>query len=76
MSDLVDFASTFPDNTANKVVRDKDLLRLKLVLLRRILLRGRGRVVHVGVRVPGDIGGGHPCGSACIARRSVARVRK
>ena len=30
---LIDFASTFSNNTANEVIRDKDLLRLKLVLL-------------------------------------------
>jgi len=76
---LVDFASTFPNNTPNKVVRDKDLLRLKLVLLRRVLLRRRRRsrgIVHVGVRIPRNVGGRHPRGSACIARRPVARMRE
>jgi hypothetical protein len=38
MPDLVDFASAFPNNTANEVVRDKDLLRLKLVLLRGVVV--------------------------------------
>ena len=30
---LVDFASAFSDNAANEVIRDKNLLGLKLVLL-------------------------------------------
>ena len=31
--DLVDFASAFSDNAANEVIRDKNLLGLKLMLL-------------------------------------------
>jgi hypothetical protein len=76
--DLVDFTSAFPDDAANEIIRDKDLLRLELVLLRGVVLRrGRrrwGRVVHVEIRIPRNVGGRHPRGSACIARRPVARM--
>jgi hypothetical protein len=77
MPDLVDFASAFPNDTANEVVRNKDLLRLKLVLLRRVVLRRwRRRVVHVGIGIPRNVGGRHPCGSTCIAGGPIGRVRK
>lgn len=77
MPDLVDFASAFPDNAADEIVGDKDLLRLKLVLLLRGVVLGRGgRVVHVKSRMSGDIGGGHPGRPTCITRRPIARMRK
>jgi hypothetical protein len=48
---LVDFTSALPNDTADKIVGDKDLLRLELVLLRRVVLRRsrRRRVVHVEI---------------------------
>ena len=76
MPDLVDFTSTFPDNAANEIIGDKDLLRLELVLLRGVGLGRGSRVVHVEVRISRHIRGGHPCGPTCITGRPIARVRK
>lgn len=53
---LVDFASAFPNNTTDEIVGDEDLLRLELVLLlRRVVLGRRGRVIHVEIRITGNI---------------------